>query len=36
MVKNCRFDHGVIAFSSGLPKVISSTEEDEYTLNHLS
>ena len=32
MVKNCRFDHGVIAFSSGLPKVISSTEEDEYTL----
>ena len=32
MVKNCRFDHGVIAFSSGLPKVISSTEDDEYTL----
>ncbi len=32
MVKNCRFDHGVIAFSSGVPKVISSTESDEYTL----
>ena len=32
MVKNCRFDHGVIAFSSGQPKLISSTENDEYTL----
>ena len=32
MVKNCRFDHGVIAFSSGQPKLISSTENEEYTL----
>ncbi|MDC0164745.1 hypothetical protein OAI82_00010 [bacterium] len=32
MVKNCRFDHGTIAFSSGQPKLISSTEEEEYTL----
>ena len=32
MVKNCRFDHGVIAFSSGQAKIISSTESDEYTL----
>ncbi len=32
MVKNCRFDHGVIAFSSGQPKIISSSESDEYTL----
>ena len=32
MVKNCRFDHGIIAFSSGQPKLISSTEEEEYTL----
>ena len=32
MVKNCRFDHGVIAFSSGQPKIISSTESEEYTL----
>ena len=32
MVKNCRFDHGVIAFSSGQPKIISSSEGDEYTL----
>ena len=32
MVKNCRFDHGIIAFSSGQPKVIYSTESDEYTL----
>ena len=36
MVKNCRFDHGVIAFSSGLPKVISSTEDDELSLIHIS
>lgn len=32
MVKNCRFDHGIIAFSSGQPKLISSTEDEEYTL----
>ena len=32
MVKNCRFDHGVIAFSSGQPKIINSTESGEYTL----
>ena len=32
MVKNCRFDHGIIAFTSGQPKIISSTESDEYTL----
>jgi hypothetical protein len=32
MVKNCRFDYGTIAFSSGQPKLISSTEEEEYTL----
>ena len=32
MVKNCRFDHGIIAFTSGQPKVISSTKSDEYTL----
>ena len=32
MVKNCRFDHGVIAFSSGQAKIISSTESEEYTL----
>ena len=32
IVKNCRFDHGVIAFSSGQPKIISSTENDEYIL----
>jgi len=32
MVKNCRFDHGLIAFSSGQPKMISSTESDDYTL----
>ena len=32
MVKNCRFDHGTIAFSSGQPKLISSTEKEEYTL----
>ncbi len=32
MVKNCRFDHGVIAFSSGQPKIISSTESGDYTL----
>ena len=32
IVKNCRFDHGTIAFSSGQPKLISSTEEEEYTL----
>ena len=32
MVKNCRFDHGVSAFSSGQPKLISSTENEEYTL----
>ncbi|MEC7855448.1 MAG: hypothetical protein VYC61_01800, partial [Candidatus Neomarinimicrobiota bacterium] len=32
MVKNCRFDHGVIAFISGQPKIISSSESDEYTL----
>ena len=32
MVKNCRFDHGTLAFSSGQPKLISSTDEEEYTL----
>ena len=35
MVKNCRFDHGLLAFSSGQPKLISSTEEEEYTLGSL-
>ena len=35
MVKNCRFDHGSLAFSSGQPKLISSTEEEEYTLGSL-
>ena len=35
MVKNCRFDHGIIAFSSGQPKLISSTEQEEYTLGSL-
>ena len=32
IVKNCRFDHGIIAFRSGQPKIISSSESDDYTL----
>jgi|TARA_B110000116_G_scaffold120327_1_gene104342 hypothetical protein len=32
IVKNCRFDHGIIAFSSGQPKIISSSESNDYTL----
>ena len=35
MVKNSRFDHGVIAFSSGQPRVISSTQDDDYILSSL-
>jgi len=32
MVKNCRFDHGIIAFSSGQAKVVSSSTDNENTL----
>ena len=32
LVQNCRYDHGLIAFSAGVPRIIRSTQADDVTL----